>query len=184
MDSGLVDDGVADGLTGDDPGSTQAEYPGGPEPLDIDSLLADIELSDPGATPVEITHEIFRSFEENFGESESANLQNHWGDKALHNQSLVRGLVSDHQEIEIALDNHLSLDNGLSLQGVQLIGEFIAKRAGYPNIDSMVREHEEIGHIFNESFNESTDHLSATGTLRVLHYCASRSGYTFKGKQP
>ena len=179
MDSGLVDDGVA----GDDPVSTQAEYPGGPEPLDIDSvLLADIEPSEPGAIPVEITSEIFRSFEENFGEDEAANLQRHFGDKAHVNQSLVRGLVSDHQEIEAALDNHLSLDNGLSLQGVQLIGEFLAERAGFTDIDSMVRAHPEIGHIFDESFDENTNSLSATGTLRVLHYCASRSGYSYKFK--
>ena len=175
------EDDLADNLTGDD--STQAEYPGGPEPLDIDSiLLADIEPSEPAVTPVAVTSEIINGFKEDWGEAESANLQKHFGDNVLHHQSLARGLVEDHQEIQAALDNHLSHDNGLSLEGVQLVGEFIAGRAGYSDIDSMVKEHPEIEHIFNESYDENTGSLSATGTLRVLHYVASRSGYKFRNQ--
>jgi len=179
------EDGFADDSTvaGNDPGSTQAEYPGGPEPLDLDAiLLADLEPSEPTSTPVEVTDEIFNSFKENFGEDESASLLRHWGDNVAPNQSLTRALISDHQELQSALDNHLSLDDGLDLEGAQLIGAFLAERGGYPDIDSMVREHEEIGHIFDESFDESTGRLSASGTLRVLHYIAKHSGYTYKGK--
>ncbi len=173
------EDDSADNLTGDD--STQAEYPGAEPPLDIDSiLLADSEPAEPTSTPVEVTSEIFSSFKEDFGEAESASLQRHWGDNAHANQSLARGLVEDHQELQAALDTHLSHDKGLSLDGVQLVGEFIADRAGYSDIDSMVKEHPEIGHIFNESSNESTARLSASGALRVLHYIAERSGYSYK----
>ena len=178
-----VDD-ITDGLGGDDPDSTQAEYPGGPEPLDLDAiLLADVEPSEPSAVPVEVTDEIFNSFKEDWGEDESASLQKHWGDNAHANQSLTRALVEDHQELQAALDEHLSLDDGLDLEGAQLIGAFLAEKAGFPDVNSMVREHEEIGHIFNESFDESTGRLSASGTLRVLHYIAKHSGYQFKGKQ-
>jgi hypothetical protein len=168
-------------LEADDLIASEREYPGAEAPLDIDSvLLADIEPSEPTSTPVEITDEIFNSFKEDWGEDESASLVKHWGDNALANQSLARGLVEDHQEIQAALDNHLDNDKGLSTEGVQLVGEFIAERAGYSDMDSMVREHPEIGHIFNESYNKSTNALSASGALRVLHYVASRSGYSFK----
>ena len=96
---------ITDGPGDDDPG--QAEYPGGPEPLDLDAiLLADVEPSEPGATPTEVTSEIINSFKEDWGEDESASLVNHWGDNTLANQSLTRALVEDHLELQNALDEH------------------------------------------------------------------------------
>jgi hypothetical protein len=176
-----ADDSLADSF--DDPGSTQAEYPGAPTPLNLDAILqADLEPSGPTSTPVAVTSEIINGFKEDWGEDESASLQKHWGDQTLANQSLTRALVEDHTELQAALDNHLDHDNGLSLEGAQLVGEFIAERAGYRDIDAMLLEHPEIGHIFNESFNENS--LSASGTLRILHYVAEKSNYRYTRKHP
>ena len=96
----MSDEGFADNLTGDD---TQAEYPGGPEPLDIDAiLLADVEPVASTSVPVEVTDEIFSIFRENFGENEAARLQEHWGDQALANQTISLALVEDHHSLGLA----------------------------------------------------------------------------------
>jgi hypothetical protein len=142
---------------------------------------SEIELEYEGPlepTPVEITSDIYDSIKVEYGEDVAFQLQEKWADRALENSLVAGAVVEDHPPLVAAIDNNIT-EHGVTLEGVSLMAEYVAKTSGFDDLEAMSKVHPELDHIFWDHFNESTNTLSMTGVYLALHYIGQRSGYRF-----
>lgn len=141
-----------------------------------------LEFSGPEIpVPVEFTDAVYNAFREKFGSDQAALLQSKWGDKALHNDQVVRAFVQDHPRLDQLYAEHEGDDGGMALEGVALFLEEIATRAGLEDTETLLRGFPEIGAIVTENSDDRT--LSPVGLYQLVAYLGKRSGhvYTHRG---
>ena len=128
--------------------------------------------------PVEVTGEIYNNFKEEFGEEQAALLQQEWGDKAVQNEVVVRAVMADHPSFDEIYIEHQN-DDGITAEGLVLGAEYLAKNAGFNDLDEMSKAWPELDAIILDSYDERTDTLSAAGIYLALEYIGRRSGYSY-----
>lgn len=129
--------------------------------------------------PVEVTGKVYSDFKEAFGEDQAALLQKKWGDKAFQNEGVVRAVMEDHPDFDGVYADHQSEDGGISVQGLSLAAEYLAKETGFNDLEELSKAWPELDAIILDNYDERTQTVSAVGIYQALAYIGQRSGYRY-----
>lgn len=127
--------------------------------------------------PVELTSSVYADFKEAYDEDAAALLQNAWGDKAVPNIMVVKGLMGDHPAFEKTYTEFQTEDGGLSADGIQVALGTLIEKSDFKTAKELSAAHPELDRIFLDNFDEATNTLSPVGLYAALNYIARKSGY-------
>ena len=135
--------------------------------------------------PVEVTGQVYKDFNEAFGPDQAELLQKRWGDRAFQNEGVVRAVMEDNPPFDQIYGEHQSEDGGISVQGLTLAAEHLAKEAGFNDLEELSQTSPEIDGIILDNYDERTGTISAAGIHLALAYLGQQLGYryTYRGQR-